>query len=340
MASRLGGVWRMTIRKFNPGCPCCGCEYHFDDFNRSSSTDVGGDYTETSGDWSIVDFGGGEGSLLIQNSNAVLTIDKGALNDGVAGFVHFAFHAGDEVRFLLNYTDSDNYHFVQLEIGTGGISSFTAELSIWERSSGTNNLLMMRKTIAPAQKFGVLYVYWGTHPDGYTYIAAYSPSSNINGYSSDECYVEVRGITFTSNDKALATGALTSAVYFDSLYLWNHYSEANPACPSIKYNYEFTRRFCEAFEFQAANIISVPVGSCYSVGAFNFTLDYSVANNDVWIHDTGAIGGCPARRDQINCLGGGIARYAGNDLTISNGLFTGTYNIPTDLGNVVIEFNP
>lgn len=34
---------------------CCGCSTYADTFDRSNSTDIGDDWDESSGDWSILD---------------------------------------------------------------------------------------------------------------------------------------------------------------------------------------------------------------------------------------------------------------------------------------------
>ena len=214
-------------KRNQPGCPCCGCDYHFDDFNRSSSTNVGGDYTETSGDWSIVDFGGGEGSLLIQNANAVLTVDvahPGAEANGVVGFAFYAFHAGDQVRWLFDYADADNYYFVQVTVGSSGT------LAIYQRSGGTNTLLESTTVNAPAGQFLSLFVYWGERCGGETgsYVLAYMPDDAFN---PDEALVAVETSGFSNDAKALATGNLTSGIYFDQFTLWKHSSESSASCP-------------------------------------------------------------------------------------------------------------
>ena len=213
----------MTWSKFNPGCPCCGCDYFFDDFNRENSTTVGANYTEVSGDWSVTST-----ALLIQALNAIITIDVAnpdAEPNGAVSFAFFAFHDGDQPRFIFDYQDTDNYKFVQITVGDPN-----GCLAIYSRASGTNTLLASRRVAVPNNAFGSCYVYWGPHPDGHNYIAAIMPDDSFN---VEEAYVEVRGITFTNDAKGFGSGSLTSAIFFDQATIWKHWSESSSSCPYV-----------------------------------------------------------------------------------------------------------
>lgn len=129
----------MGLKKNNPGCGCC-CKLLSDDFARSDSTDLGANWTETAGSWSIA-----SGELVTASSAAFCEATVAVpVNNGVHISVTAEASASTSTaRVIVNYQDANNFNFVEVRFGTG------AYLRLYERSGGTDTLLNSQgKTLA------------------------------------------------------------------------------------------------------------------------------------------------------------------------------------------------
>lgn len=215
-------------KRWQPGCPCCGCEYFADVFDRATSTSVGGSYTEVAGDWSIFDFGGGAGSLLIQEADAILTIDAahpGGEANGVLIVAMFGYHAGDEGRVLIDYVDEENYKFFRLTFGASG------SCALGQVIAGATTTLVEVDASVPEAAFYYVYLYWGNRcgTEIPYMLALVNPAASSTFNPVAEIHYDY-DVSFSTDGKALATGSLTSAILFDQVSLAQHNSEAKPGC--------------------------------------------------------------------------------------------------------------
>lgn len=132
-------------RRFLPGYPCCcaaGCGIFEDYFNRANSSDIGSDWTETTGDWSI-----SGNKLSVATSGAECTCNATRPNDSVVVSVDitlgttgeaFITAAGHTVR--IRQTHAELYEGVTLK-KTETISSlgpFARSLSFCVTTSGAS----------------------------------------------------------------------------------------------------------------------------------------------------------------------------------------------------------
>lgn len=96
-------------------CSCCGpagCDIFDDEFTRTDST--------PGADWTVV-WGGGfapDGSKLVVLGDGLLIADDAHPDSESYQHVIVRFYAGtnrDKCRIVLDYSDSDNYHYVEIE---------------------------------------------------------------------------------------------------------------------------------------------------------------------------------------------------------------------------------
>lgn len=119
-----------------PGCcdpGCCDperCFYFQDDFDRGDSGDLGSDWSEEAGAWSIA-----SNQLATDSSNAVAIAQT-------AGSIPYVVQcritglSGDELRVIACYQDTDNYVFAQLTYG-----ATISTLYLYSRSGGVDTEL-------------------------------------------------------------------------------------------------------------------------------------------------------------------------------------------------------
>ncbi len=112
---------------------CSSCDIFEDNFIRSDSTNIGSDWEEVSGDWSI------SSSTLLAAVGVVKCVTphpdstshhKATAQIGTAS-------ANGRPQVIVNYKDSNNYLFGEVQIGSG-----TATLRLYRRSGGTDTLLV------------------------------------------------------------------------------------------------------------------------------------------------------------------------------------------------------
>lgn len=120
-------------------CTCC-CLISKDDFDRVDSSDLGSDWTEESGDWSIAsqELAIGDANSLLVNTNE---------SSGATAYVYVAGQLDTNggpsgqhrMRVVVDYVDSSNYHFAEIDVDWfgGGI----AAINIGVRTSGSDTIL-------------------------------------------------------------------------------------------------------------------------------------------------------------------------------------------------------
>lgn len=121
------------VRKYVTG-NCC-CRLFQDNFQRADSSDVGDEWDEVSGGWEIA-----SNRLKNTASNSLIVVAKGRDVPGSDGLPHTqaiwaptnSVSSGAVYRVVVDYVDSDNYHFLEITDGTPG------SVRLWKRSSGSN----------------------------------------------------------------------------------------------------------------------------------------------------------------------------------------------------------
>jgi hypothetical protein len=195
---------------------CCGevvpCEFFADDFNRSNSTDMGSDWTETAGDWSI-DSNEAEitttGALLLST-----TVNPDGPTSHVAANVKFAA-SNSRARLIVAATDANNYLFADLH--QNGASSV---LRLYEKSGGTETLLA---TYGPFLSL--------TTGVNYSWYLCYNGSQLTTGRGTAVVSAAVTG--FTGDLVGVGTGATVSgAINFDD-FVANRVSESCEPCVPV-----------------------------------------------------------------------------------------------------------
>lgn len=134
-------LWRETDGGIFGVCQSCCCSIFTDDFNRADDTDLGADWSEVSGSWSIT-----SNTLRTTSTSAVCVHDTGEGSARLRASVSLRGGTGDFLRVIFGYVDSSNYWFAEVKIGT----SSAGRLDIYQRSSGTNTLKVSRTTISIA----------------------------------------------------------------------------------------------------------------------------------------------------------------------------------------------
>lgn len=114
--------------KNKAGCTCCGetpdaCVLLSDDFDRADDTDIGANWTEVSGSWSI-----SSNELASLSGLVISTVTHTNQNVSLSVVVRGA--TGAKFRLIFGYVDTNNYWFIEVEIG--------GNLSLVERASGSN----------------------------------------------------------------------------------------------------------------------------------------------------------------------------------------------------------
>lgn len=106
----------MMVQRFDPGC-CCenvACDIFADNFDRADGP-VGADWTTVSGTWAI-----DTNRLKCTASGLLLcnTVHPDSEVKQWAAFTCTPITNQDKARVILDYVDSNNYHYVELEMGT------------------------------------------------------------------------------------------------------------------------------------------------------------------------------------------------------------------------------
>ena len=240
---------------------CCvetGCLIGQDNFNRADEDPPSG-WTEVVGtEWKIV-----SNELQVDSDNAALRFNT-AHPDGIASCVVnasvFGPNEGDELRVIVNYTDSNNYDFAQLKVGD------TACLSLWSRVAGVNTMLSAKVVDALHNEWHFLTVYFGP-------TAADSGLLDPEGASNEDVFAVTmldpffKKVTYvktgTGQYTGLGTGAIgASPVKFDDFMMSKHYHPTvgdATTCERTSFTCEYFRDDFDRDDLGCA--FTVPAGS-------------------------------------------------------------------------------
>jgi hypothetical protein len=128
-------------------CCCAGCPVFSDDFDRDDSDDLGSDWDERSGFWSISDSelveSGTTGALVVDLKNSTREMHVEALLN---------VNVGDKHRIIVNYQSDSDYFFAEFES-----KATKTTVRLYKRSAGGNALLREQDTgvIDPLTSVGV-----------------------------------------------------------------------------------------------------------------------------------------------------------------------------------------
>ena len=126
------------VQRFDPGC-CCypGCNIFDDSFTRGNSTNLGSDWTEVDGDWSI-----SSNRLVIDEEGLCLcnTAHPDSEAKQIVSVALYGDNDGDQLGIVVDYDDSDNYHCVLLKVETGDPDP-AATIEFYKVTAGTPNKL-------------------------------------------------------------------------------------------------------------------------------------------------------------------------------------------------------
>ena len=196
---------------------CCGCEVFVDEFNRSNDTDIGPDWDEVSGDWSIA------------SNNLSITDDDGICKCETDGTLSYIVRVGcsggttgDEWRLIFDYTDSNNYSYARIVRST-----LTSRIYLVSVSGGSHTVIFTGGNFdfAFAQR---LYVEACVHSN-YVIIAT-STSADFALYTPRLG----KGVTHTIGTCGLGTGTnAATPVKFDNFRILNH-EQSQSNCPDCR----------------------------------------------------------------------------------------------------------
>lgn len=197
-------LWRETDGGwYGPrgACGCCeSCSIFSDDFNRADDTDLGADWSEVSGSWSI------SSNRLVTSSTSAVAISTTESSEAVVHVSAIVRGASsDELRLIFAYEDTNNYWYAQATIG----SSF---LRIYSRVSGTDTLQGFQSSTLSASTDYRLQVCVGE--DGIAVATIYAgTSSTVVAHVFSDGSPSATGL----GGFGVGTGASASSVQFDSV---------------------------------------------------------------------------------------------------------------------------
>lgn len=109
-------------------CPCEDCQLFRDYFNRAAGTDLGSNWTEAAGQWTLES----PSRLATDDTSAIVLSTTTSSAVGIAVTAKGA--SGDKVRLIAGYQDANNYFYAEFTWGTGTID-------LYKRSGGSDTLL-------------------------------------------------------------------------------------------------------------------------------------------------------------------------------------------------------
>lgn len=195
-------------------CSCCvACDIFYDDFNRSDGTNLGSDWDEVSGAWAI------DTNRLSCTSDGI-AICQTAHPDAEArqkvAVDVYGTDDGDSMIVIVDYVDSDNYHYASVEVGNN-------LLRFYKRTGGSTSQLgdSVSITMAAEEWHSLEVCFSGT---------AITASVNGGVFHS-------RATTEHGGLYAGLGAALTSAgpALFDDFNYDKRYSSTNTICLTCSY---------------------------------------------------------------------------------------------------------
>jgi len=165
-------------KKNNPGCPCCdeetSCEIGSDAFNRASSTNIGSDWDELSGDWEIYGWldglGGQQGELHCVEEGIALWTKKHLTSKQYPSFVVSVdlpnVQVGCVYGIVVNCDDEGtDYYWAKYTPSSPGAGQLSGTLTLGKGATTLRTLAL--GTITDTQgATDKLIVCIGEHPEG------------------------------------------------------------------------------------------------------------------------------------------------------------------------------
>lgn len=143
-------------------CPRGGCELFEDDYERTRGTDIGNNYTEVVGDWSLVADPVQPLDTCLKEAgtvNAVVVLDSPQATEEEMAIAVKVYWAGVP-RIIVNYLNSTNYHYVQIE----PLTDTTARWKFFKVTAGVHSLLswIESETTCTLNGWCIVYVAFGS----------------------------------------------------------------------------------------------------------------------------------------------------------------------------------
>lgn len=133
-----------TAAASNSCCPCEDCRLLRDDFNRAAGTDLGANWTETAGQWTLES----PSRLATDDTSAIVLSTTSSSAVGIAVTAKGA--SGDKIRLIAGYQNSSNYFYAEFTWGTGVIK-------LYKRASGSDTLLQTGTGTLAANEYARIF---------------------------------------------------------------------------------------------------------------------------------------------------------------------------------------
>ena len=173
-----------TAAATNSCCPCDACRLLRDDFNRTAGTDLGANWTETAGQWTLES----PSRLATDDTSAIVLSTTSSSAVGIAVTAKGA--SGDKIRLIAGYQNASNYFYAEFTWGSGTIS-------IYERSGGSDTLLQTGTEFGTLTANEYARIYFCSDGSG-TFVARTTSGGGLN--------VGASGSTPTGSQYGLGTG--------------------------------------------------------------------------------------------------------------------------------------
>jgi hypothetical protein len=235
---------------------CCdivieSCEIDSDNFNRGNENPPTG-WTEIIGtDWEI-----NTNTLRTSTSNALLkfnTVHPDTIASSNVTVKIYATTTDDELKIIVNYTDSDNFNYALIKINNpnGGIA-------LYERISGSDNLLSKKRISLDINTEYTIITYFGNNQFGCEIVGI-----------DQICYFTTGVGTYVG----LGTGTITGEIQFND-FIFNKHKEDNNNCDELNCS-------CTLIEDEFVRSDSSNLGYSFTQesGSWNIISNHAVPGN-------------------------------------------------------------
>lgn len=202
---------------FWPNCPCCTCKEYSDEFTRSDSTNIGGDWTEEAGAWEIA-----SNKLRTTSTDAVAVYAYEPSSDSFTFGVDLTFSllSSGKLRLYCRL-DADNYVCGEAKLGSLSVGGYVRLISC---TAGTETVI--------AQVGNRSGRYWRMCVDSDAGVVAFGTSSTETGEfdAAAVAYISPPGkqLAVGTGDELWAGGPYMD---FDTFTVWKPGSASDcPVC--------------------------------------------------------------------------------------------------------------
>jgi len=204
------------------GGVCCCCRILHDDFNRDASGDLGDNWTEAAGVWSISSI-----RLVAQGTSstklAICDVDHPLGECAVVGQITISAGSdGCKGGLITNYTDANNYCYALVTFNTWGTDD---ELELYSVTGGGS----------PVLEAGPVDI---SNSGGHTLKVCHANNILTAECEGERISAQVDG----SADQVgvIAIPVTPNAMSFDDFTFWRHQNEHLQRCPECKHETEET----------------------------------------------------------------------------------------------------